>query len=190
MITSPSLADLEVISVAGITCGVLDITCTLTLSKLKGIEPVRILRTIASGLLGPRAFAGGSITAALGLGIHFLIAVVEAAVYYIASRKLSVLNEQAVLCGLLYGVVVHLFMSFVVLPLSSLKRPFSIKAFATQLVIHMFFVWACLFRLLFVTSPDALGLGRLLRSLSHGEHYLQPNYYQRRVFLDSRPGSR
>jgi len=140
MIGSPSLADFGVILLAGLTSGVLDITCTLTLNKLKGTAPTRTLQAIASGLLGPKSFAGGRSTAALGLGFHFVIAVVAAAVYYIASRKLGVLIEHAVLCGLLYGIAVHLFMSFIVLPLSSLKRPFSGKFFATQLVIHMFFV--------------------------------------------------
>ena len=140
MIGSPSLADFGVILLAGLTSGVLDITCTLTLNKLKGTAPTRTLQAIASGLLGPKSFAGGRSTAALGLGVHFVIAVVAAAVYYIASRKLGVLVEYAVLCGILYGIAVHLFMSFIVLPLSSLKRPFSGKFFATQLVIHMFFV--------------------------------------------------
>jgi len=140
MIGSPSLADFGVILLAGLTSGVLDITCTLTLNKLKGTAPTRTLQAIASGLLGPKSFAGGRSTAALGLGFHFVIAVVAAAVYYIASRKLGVLVEYAVLCGILYGIAVHLFMSFIVLPLSSLKRPFSGKFFATQLVIHMFFV--------------------------------------------------
>jgi hypothetical protein len=69
-----------------------------------------------------------------------MIAVGAAAAYYIASRKLGVLIEYAVLYGPLYGIAVHLFMSFIVLPLSSLQRPFSGKSFATQLVIHMFFV--------------------------------------------------
>jgi hypothetical protein len=41
----------------------------------------------------------------------------------------------------LYGVVVQLVMSRVVVPLSAApKREFSAKAFLTQLVIHMFFV--------------------------------------------------
>jgi uncharacterized membrane protein YagU involved in acid resistance len=140
MISSPSLADFGVILLAGLTSGVLDITCTLTLNKLKGTAPTRTLQTIASGLLGPKSFTGGPSTAALGLGFHFLIAVVAASAYYIASRKLGVLIEYAVLCGLLYGIAVHLFMSFIVLPLSSLRRPFSATVFATQLVIHMFFV--------------------------------------------------
>lgn len=135
-----SLAAIRVILVAGLTCGVLDIACTLTLNRLKGIGPVRLLQGIASGILGPKSFEGGRGTAVLGLGIHFFIAVVVAAAYYAASRKLGVLIEYAVLCGLLYGIAVHLFMSFIVLPLSSLKRPFSVNAFVTQLMIHMFFV--------------------------------------------------
>jgi uncharacterized membrane protein YagU involved in acid resistance len=140
MISSPSFAGLGIILLAGLTSGILDITCTLTLNKLKGTAPARTLQTIASGLVGPKSFEGGRSTAALGLGLHFLIAVVAAAAYYIASRRLSVLIEYAVLCGLLYGITVHLFMSLIVLPLSSLQRPFSGKFFATQLVIHMLFV--------------------------------------------------
>jgi hypothetical protein len=140
MISSSSLSDFGVILLAGLTSGVLDITCTLTLNKLKGTAPTRTLQGIASGLLGPKSFEGGRSTAALGLGFHFLIATVAAAAYYIASRKLGVLIDYAVLCGLLFGIAVHLFMSFIILPLSSLQRPFSGKFFATQLVIHMFFV--------------------------------------------------
>jgi uncharacterized membrane protein YagU involved in acid resistance len=136
----PSLATIRVILVAGLTCGVLDIACTLTLNRFKGIAPMRLLQGIASGMLGPKAFEGGRGTAVLGLGIHFFIAVVVATAYYAASRKLGVLTEYAVLCGLLYGIAVHQFMSFIVLPLSSLKRPFSVSAFVTQLIIHMFFV--------------------------------------------------
>jgi hypothetical protein len=135
-----SLAAIRVILLAGLTCGVLDIACTLTLSRFKGIAPVRLLQGIASGMLGPKSFEGGRGTAVLGLGIHFFIAVVVAAAYYAASRTLGVLIEHAVLCGLLYGIAVHLFMSFIVLPLSSLKRPFSVNAFVAQLIIHMFFV--------------------------------------------------
>jgi uncharacterized membrane protein YagU involved in acid resistance len=136
----PSLADIGIILLAGLTSGVLDITCTLTLNKLKGSAPVRTLQTIASGLAGPKSFESGRSTAALGLGLHFLIAVVASAAYYLASRRLSVLIEYAVLCGLFYGIGVHLFMSLIVLPLSSLQRPFSGKLFTTQLIIHMFFV--------------------------------------------------
>ena len=61
MTDSPLLAALGVISLAGLTCGVLDITCTLTLSKLNGIAPMRLPQAVASGLLGQKSFAGGGI---------------------------------------------------------------------------------------------------------------------------------
>jgi len=140
MIGLPSSADLEVISIAGLICGVLDISCTLTLSRLNGTAPMRLLQAVASGVLGTKSFAGCRSTAALGLGVHFFIAFVASAVYYLASRTSSVLNEHAVVFGLLYGIAVHLFMTFVVLPLSALKRRFSMNAFATQWVVHMFCV--------------------------------------------------
>jgi hypothetical protein len=140
MIGLPMIEDIRVIAIAGLTCGVLDLTSAATLNRLRGIEPMRTLQGVASGILGPKSFTGGRSTAALGLGIHFFIAFAITAAYYFASRKLSVLNEHAVLCGLSYGIAVHLFMSLIVLPLSSLKRPFSMKFFAAQFVIHMFCV--------------------------------------------------
>lgn len=140
MISSPSFMGARVILLAGLTCGVLDLASALVLSRLKGITPRRLLQTIASGVLGPKSFDGGSSTATLGAAIHFVIAFVAAGIYYAASRKVGVLVEYAVLCGLLYGIAVHLFMSFVVLPLSAIRRPFSVNAFLIQLVVHMFFV--------------------------------------------------
>jgi hypothetical protein len=135
-----TLADLRVILIAGLICGILDITCAGTLNRLRGIEPMRTLQGVASGALGPKSFSGGRCTAALGLGFHFFIAFAITAAYYSASRKLGFLNGHAVLSGLLYGIAVHLFMSFVVVPLSSVKRPFSMTFFAIQFVVHMFCV--------------------------------------------------
>jgi hypothetical protein len=41
---------------------------------------------------------------------HFTIACTAAAAYYVVSRKIPVLVEHAVFCGLLYGEAVFLFM--------------------------------------------------------------------------------
>jgi hypothetical protein len=102
----------------GLLCGVFDITQAFTAWGLMGIQPVRILRHIASGLLGPKAYHGGTGTAVLGLLLHFVIAFGAATVYYIASRSISFMTEHAVISGLLYGECVFLFMNFVVVPLS------------------------------------------------------------------------
>ena len=93
------ITPVRVIASAGLVCGVLDIACTLTLSRLKGITPKRFLQGIASALLGPKAFAGGVRTAIMGLMIHFFIAFVVAAIYYAASREASALIDHAVLWG-------------------------------------------------------------------------------------------
>ena len=107
----------------GLLAGVGDIMFAFVVSWLRGVGPVRVLQSVASGLLGRAAAEGGLATAALGALLHFLIAFVWAAVYWLASRRLEVLARRPVVCGLLYGVVVYFFMYFVVLPLSAIYFP-------------------------------------------------------------------
>ena len=127
----------------------------LNTNKAGGVQPTRVLQGIASGLLGPAAFQGGLRTAALGLALHFVIAFVCAAVYYAASRVLPVLAQRAVVCGMLYGVAVHLFMNQIVLPLSRVNfRTPPWQFVAVMIVIHM----------LFVGLPIALAVRRAARA--------------------------
>jgi hypothetical protein len=104
----------------GLLAGLGDITFAFVVSGLRGVGPVRVLQSVASGLLGAAARDGGVATAALGLLLHFTIALVWAAVYWLASRRLRVLVRHPVVCGLLYGAAVYFFMYFVVLPLSAI----------------------------------------------------------------------
>jgi uncharacterized membrane protein YagU involved in acid resistance len=104
----------------GLMAGAFDIIFAFVFYGLKGSTPIRILQSVASGLLGKDAFNDGTGTAALGMVCHFLIAFGAAAVYYAASRSLRFLVRRAVVCGLLYGILVYLFMNFVVLPLSAI----------------------------------------------------------------------
>ena len=128
----------RVILMAGLLAGALDITAAFLVYGLRGASPVRILQSIASGLLGGAAFQGGWGAAALGAVLHFLIAIVAAAVYYGASRKLGILVRRPVISGLLYGVMVYVFMNHVVLPLSAVpKRPFVFSMAAVIVVVHM-----------------------------------------------------
>jgi uncharacterized membrane protein YagU involved in acid resistance len=135
------MTSLEVISLAGLLSGVLDLTATSTLvRRTQGIPLGRLLQRIASGALGPSAFEGGKKTATAGLFFHFLISFTAALVYYVSSRKLPILIDHPMLSGVLYGAAVHLVMNRIVLPLSAAAIPFSAKAFLTQLVIHILFV--------------------------------------------------
>jgi hypothetical protein len=125
----------------GLIAGTLDISYACIFSYIRrGTSPVRVLQSVASGALGRSAFEGGAKTAALGLVFHFLIATIAAAVYYLASRPLRFLVNQAIICGPLYGVGVYLFMNFVVLPLSAIgsRPPLPLPVLIGGLLIHMF----------------------------------------------------
>jgi hypothetical protein len=127
--------------VGGIAVGILDILAAFALRGAFGAPPVRVLQGIASGLLGPSAFQGGAATALLGLGLHFVIAFAAAAVYYGASRSLPILVRRAVPCGLAYGVLVHVFMNQIVLPMSRVNfRTPPWQFVAGMILIHMLFV--------------------------------------------------
>lgn len=131
----------ETIALAGLLAGTLDITATSTLFAMQGLSLQRLWQGIASGALGSAAFSGGRKTAAAGLLFHFVIAFVVAAVYYALSRAWPSLAETPFVWGAVYGAVVHLVMSRIVLPLSAApKRTFSAKAFLIQLLIHICFV--------------------------------------------------
>jgi hypothetical protein len=102
-----------------LTVGVLDILDALVFFGFRGVPPISILQSIASGLLGRAAYQGGAPTAALGLFLHFFIAFVVVLVYVLASRRLPVLTRHPVVCGLLYGLLVYAVMNLIVVPLSA-----------------------------------------------------------------------
>jgi hypothetical protein len=100
-------------------------------------------RAVASGLLGAAAFRGGVGTWILGVVLHFVIAFSAAAIYYLASWRLSFLKEHYVLCGVFYGIGVYLVMNLVVLPLSAVPwkiGPFAFAALVKGILVHMFLI--------------------------------------------------
>jgi uncharacterized membrane protein YagU involved in acid resistance len=110
----------QVILLGGLIAGTLDLTAACVTSWLRaGVGPVRVMQSVASGLLGAAAYAGGAKTAVLGVASHFLIATIWATVFYFVSRTFRVLTDHAIVGGLLYGVAVYVFMNFVVIPLSA-----------------------------------------------------------------------
>src|SRR5882762_4475274 len=62
---------LATITKAGLVSGVLDLSDALIFYGLRGVRPVLILQSIASGLLGRAAFSGGAASAVLGTLCHF-----------------------------------------------------------------------------------------------------------------------
>jgi len=127
------------IVVGGLIVGVLDLAYAIAVYCPR--QPILIPQTIASGILGLKSYSEGMQTAALGVVLHFVIALGAATVYYLASRNFTFLLSRAILCGLIYGALVYLFMHIVVLPLSAAPKgdmPLVYKAF--EFVEHWFCV--------------------------------------------------
>jgi hypothetical protein len=120
--------------------GVLDILDAFVFFFLRsGVRPIRILQSIAAGLLGRASFTGGWRTATLGLALHFFIAFVIVLVFMMASRSLPWLRRHAVAAGLLYGVAVYLTMTFIVVPASAAAGGVPALPVAINgVLIHMF----------------------------------------------------
>jgi hypothetical protein len=92
----------------GLVVGTLDIVYACTFWGLKrGVPAQRIFQSVAAGLLGKASFDGGAETAALGLGLHYLIATSMSVVYYLAARRLPLLWQRPVLRWIGLSVVVH-----------------------------------------------------------------------------------
>lgn len=121
----------------GLLAGIFDITQAFIGFGFLGAKPFRIFQHIAGGVFGARSMQMGWTSAALGLVFHFTIAFTAAAVYYLASQVLRVMVEHAVICGLIYGELVFLFMYFVVLPLTPLgPAQFSTVTYITGPIGH------------------------------------------------------
>ena len=103
----------------GLVAGALDLAFALSFNHWHGGVPcIRVPQAVASGLLGPSSFQGGLTSAALGVVLHFLIALGWAALFNVLSRLLPVLTRHAAICGPLYGAAIYFAMQWVVLPLS------------------------------------------------------------------------
>lgn len=135
--TGPQARPLVAIFWGGLLAGIFDIAQAFIGFGFLGARPFRILQHIAGGVFGARSMQMGWTSAVLGLVFHFAIAFGAAAVYFLASRVLRVMVEHAIICGLIYGELVFLFMYFVVLPLTPLgPARFSIVTYITGPIGH------------------------------------------------------
>lgn len=104
----------------GLVAGALDIAYACTFWALKAGVPVqRILQSVAAGLLGKASFEGGGATAALGLGLHYFIALSMSLAYYLVARRQPLLSQRPLLCGAGYGLLLYVVMNYAVVPLSA-----------------------------------------------------------------------
>ena len=130
--------------VGGLFAGTLDIAYAILFSYFRaGISPTRILQSVASGLLGRDAYSGGLTIAALGLGLHFLIAFTATAAFFTGARWFPILISHPIISGVIYGVLIYAIMNYVVIPLSRFPPRATAPAkviMITGILVHMFFI--------------------------------------------------
>jgi hypothetical protein len=126
---------------ATLLAGALDAADGVVFFGLHGLNPIQVLQYIASGLLGAQSFQGGLATAGVGVLIHFSIALVVAAIYFLASRRIPALRSYWVQFGLLYGAAVWFVMNLVILPHSAVAPgPIGAAALLNGVIGHALFV--------------------------------------------------
>lgn len=134
------------IVLGGLTIGVLDAIDAMTFFGLyAGASPVRVWQSVAAGVLGREAaVAGGLVTSALGLFLHFVIAFLVATTFFIGTRVTGFLVRHAVISGLIFGVIANFVMQYVVIPLSAAggqaPAPFRWPVFLNSVIGHALFV--------------------------------------------------
>ena len=130
------------ILLGGLVVGLLDgLDAILFFGLRSGAKPIAIFQSIAAGLLGGASFEGGLRTAIAGAALHFFIATGIVAVYYVASTRVRVLTDRAVVFGILYGIAVYFVMSRVIVPLSAAPPragAVPLAVLANGLLIHAF----------------------------------------------------
>ena len=143
-LTHSNRRPLRTIVIAGLVAGALDISYAFIIWGLRGVTPIRIGQSIASGLLGREAaVGGGTAMGLLGLLLHFILATIIAAIYYGAARNIRLLVDRAVPYGIVYGLATYGVMNYVVMPLSAIGRtggggPLYITI--TGILVHMFLI--------------------------------------------------
>jgi hypothetical protein len=145
------MKNLKPILYAGGLVGVLDITAACINARVAyGFPPAHVLQSVAGGLLGRGSYNGGFVTAALGLVMHFTMALTVATIFYALSQRFHLPQKLSgvVAVGLLYGAAVFFVNNFATAPFMSWVRSlylytpilFKPPMGWSQLVIHLFCV--------------------------------------------------
>ena len=69
-----------------------------------GVTPGRIFQSIAAGIYGRNAFRMGIHSIGLGIILHYFIAFLIVAIFYLMSRAIPFMRKQTVIAGIAYGI--------------------------------------------------------------------------------------
>ena len=109
---------------AGLVAGALDITAACIQAYLKtGTTPSQVLKYVASGAVDPKTFSNDTMLAAVGLLVHFIIAISFTFFFFFLAKQIPSLVKYPIPIGILYGVLVWGTMRFIILPYISRLNP-------------------------------------------------------------------
>jgi hypothetical protein len=105
-------------------CGVLDISAACVQAWIQfSRPPLAVLHGVASALWGASAMNAGAGMAAVGLAMHFTVALTWTLVFYVASRRVAAIRAVPWwIAGPIYGAIVFCAMNYGTLPALSWLR--------------------------------------------------------------------
>jgi len=123
---------------AGLIAGTIDIGAA---SAINAAAQDRVLRAVASGLLGRAAAHGGAWVPVLGMFLQWAMSIIIAGVFLAAAAKAPVLLRRWIPAGIAYGVIIFFVMNYAVVPLSAavFKVHFSPLSFAENMAAMLLF---------------------------------------------------
>jgi hypothetical protein len=130
----------------GLVLGTLDLIFACSFWSLShGVPPMRILQSIAAGVQGTAAFAGGLSSALLGMACHYFTATTMVLAYYLVGTRFATLLQHPVRYGLPYGLLLYVTMTWIVVPLSNAPTPKALNPTWTiaSIVMHMILGVVC-----------------------------------------------
>jgi len=113
-------AAVPTIILAAMLAGLLDLVAAIIVYSIlmDKTTALTILQSVASGVFGKAAYAGGIKMAVYGVIFHFIISLIFTIFYFYAYPKLAFLRKERIFSGIVYGTFIWLVMNFIVLPLA------------------------------------------------------------------------
>jgi hypothetical protein len=139
----PTAFAVSTAAIAGGVAGAIDLAFNIVKALNAGTSVLRPWKGVAAALLGKEAvIQGGDSTAIIGVGLHFLITIGAAAIYYRVAVRQSWLVRHGFLSGLVCGTIFFLAMNYVILPLSVIGQPLYVgaKTIAIALPSHIIMI--------------------------------------------------
>ena len=112
------------VAIAGVVAGAIDLAYNTVNAVNTGASVLRPWKGVAAALLGKDAVIhGGDAMAIVGVGLHFLITIGAATIYYLVAKRWGWLVRHAFLSGLVFGTLFFLALNYVILPLTVIGHP-------------------------------------------------------------------